>query len=149
MADKITCFSPAGVEYANNTKCPNSDSCCQTTEQCRPDRLCESNKDPDILVGALCANYPWTYATCATICTYGVLHCRSIPYHTNGRQSTTITTSRACASARTGATAATTRRPAAWTTRGSSSKSTAPRLGARMKLLLRPLPRRPRRQPGR
>ncbi|EGE83404.1 hypothetical protein RJZ56_003492 [Blastomyces dermatitidis] len=64
---KIVCFGSAGNQFGNNTKCPDSDSCCQTTEQCRPDRLCSSNNDPDTLIRAPCSVYPWN-GNCAKVC---------------------------------------------------------------------------------
>ncbi|OAX81989.1 hypothetical protein ACJ72_03665 [Emergomyces africanus] len=65
--DGIKCYGSKGNIFNNNTKCPNSDSCCQTVEQCRPDRLCLSNKDLDILVRAPCSVYPWSN-NCAKVC---------------------------------------------------------------------------------
>ncbi|KKZ62532.1 hypothetical protein EMCG_02938 [[Emmonsia] crescens] len=64
---KITCFSSKGRPLTNNEKCPDSDSCCQTAEQCRPDRLCVANKDKDVIVRAGCNTYPWS-DNCAKIC---------------------------------------------------------------------------------
>ena len=70
---KITCYSYTGVGYTNNTKCPQNDSCCQTAAQCRDDRLCVANGGEDgIYVRATCVNRPWTLATCAQICLYGM-----------------------------------------------------------------------------
>jgi hypothetical protein len=74
---KITCYSYQGAKYDNNTKCPDSDSCCQTEPQCRPDRLCSSNDNSQVLVRATCVNEPWTLSTCAKICLYGAL--RPVP----------------------------------------------------------------------
>ncbi|KAK2878233.1 hypothetical protein FQN49_001034 [Arthroderma sp. PD_2] len=68
--EKITCYSfDSNREYPNNVKCPNSDSCCETLEQCRPDRLCTSKDDPKTLIRAPCANKPWTNS-CAQVCLY-------------------------------------------------------------------------------
>ncbi|PGH18038.1 hypothetical protein AJ79_00664 [Helicocarpus griseus UAMH5409] len=64
---KITCYGPTGNQYKNNTQCPDSDSCCQTAEQCRPDRLCNANKDVDQIVRAGCKYYPWS-DNCAKVC---------------------------------------------------------------------------------
>ncbi|OJD28151.1 hypothetical protein ACJ73_00436 [Blastomyces percursus] len=64
---KVICFGSTGNQFGNNTKCPDSDSCCQTAEQCRPDRLCSSNSDPDTLIRAPCSVYPWN-GNCAKVC---------------------------------------------------------------------------------
>ncbi|KAG5296731.1 hypothetical protein I7I48_05646 [Histoplasma ohiense] len=64
---KIICYGSTGTRFGNNTKCPDSDSCCQTADQCRPDRLCVSNKDPDTLVRAPCSANPWN-DNCAKVC---------------------------------------------------------------------------------
>lgn len=69
--EKITCFSyDSKREYPDHVKCPNSDSCCETIEQCRPDRLCTSRDDPKTLIRAPCAYKPWTNS-CAQVCLYG------------------------------------------------------------------------------
>ncbi|KAF3481716.1 uncharacterized protein GIQ15_04475 [Arthroderma uncinatum] len=69
-AEKITCYSYEGNKaYPNNVKCPNSDSCCETVEQCRPDRLCTSKDDPKTLIRAPCVHRPWTNS-CAQVCLY-------------------------------------------------------------------------------
>ncbi|OJD15606.1 hypothetical protein AJ78_04159 [Emergomyces pasteurianus Ep9510] len=65
--DAIRCYGSTGNHFNNNTKCPDSDSCCNTAQQCRPDRLCVSDKDPDILVRAPCSVYPWSN-NCAKVC---------------------------------------------------------------------------------
>lgn len=67
---KIICYGSTGTRFGNNTKCPDSDSCCQTVEQCRPDRLCVSNKDSDTLVRAPCSANPWN-DNCAKVCIEG------------------------------------------------------------------------------
>ncbi|KAF3894331.1 hypothetical protein GTR04_3315 [Trichophyton interdigitale] len=68
--EKITCYSyDSKREYPNYVKCPDSDSCCETIEQCRPDRLCTSNEDPKTLIRAPCAYKPWTNS-CAQVCLY-------------------------------------------------------------------------------
>ncbi|KLJ09145.1 hypothetical protein EMPG_15443 [Blastomyces silverae] len=64
---KVVCFGFTGNDFGNNTKCPDSDSCCQTAEQCRPDRLCSANNDPDTLIRAPCSVYPWN-GKCAQVC---------------------------------------------------------------------------------
>ncbi|KGQ01834.1 hypothetical protein PAAG_11409 [Paracoccidioides lutzii Pb01] len=64
---KITCYDTTGSAFWNNTKCPDSDSCCQTVGQCRPDRLCTSNNDPNTLVRATCKYFPWSN-NCAKVC---------------------------------------------------------------------------------
>lgn len=69
--EKITCYSyDSKREYPNYVKCPDSDSCCETIEQCRPDRLCTSKEDPKTLIRAPCAYKPWTNS-CAQVCLYG------------------------------------------------------------------------------
>lgn len=72
-SDKITCYGiNSSHTYTNNTQCPGSDSCCQTAEQCRPDRLCTSNESDKVLVRAACSQNPWSSQACATICLYGL-----------------------------------------------------------------------------
>ncbi|KAI9697332.1 MAG: hypothetical protein M1820_007838 [Bogoriella megaspora] len=70
----ITCYGYSysqgdGVNFTDNSKCPNSDSCCGTTDTCLQNRLCK--KASGVLVRPSCANSPWTLNTCAQICLYG------------------------------------------------------------------------------
>ncbi|PGH04031.1 hypothetical protein GX51_03701 [Blastomyces parvus] len=64
---KIDCYGSGGNTFRNNTKCPDSDACCNTAAQCRPDRLCVADKDPNTLVRAPCSVFPWN-ADCPRIC---------------------------------------------------------------------------------
>lgn len=67
----ITCYSyTADIEYPHNTKCPNSDSCCSTAAQCRPDRLCVADNEPNVLLRPSCTQHSWLLQTCAQICLY-------------------------------------------------------------------------------
>ncbi|EEQ35257.1 conserved hypothetical protein [Microsporum canis CBS 113480] len=68
--ERITCYSyDSKREYPNHVKCPNSDSCCESIDQCRSDRLCTSKDDPKTLIRAPCAYKPWTNS-CAQVCLY-------------------------------------------------------------------------------
>lgn len=63
---KITCYGFEGREFKNNTQCPGSHICCQTSDGCDPNRFCRGNGQ--IIVPA-CSTYPWD--NCANICKYG------------------------------------------------------------------------------
>jgi len=70
MDDTITCYDYGGQAFPGNVKCPDSDSCCETTAQCRSDRLCTSNNSTAVLVRATCEDIPWSLQACAQICLY-------------------------------------------------------------------------------
>ena len=64
---KISCYSFDGVAFSNNTQCPGSRVCCQTSDLCDPNRFCLANNQ---IVVPTCSIFPWD-ETCANICQYG------------------------------------------------------------------------------
>jgi len=71
MNDTITCYDYGGQPFPGNLKCPDSDSCCETTSQCRSDCLCTSNNSTSVPVRATCADIPWSLQACVQVCLYG------------------------------------------------------------------------------
>ena len=67
---KITCCDFEGTPYNNNTQCSGSCVCCQTSDQCNPNRLCD---DPHgSLIRPTCSHFPRT--NCSPLCLLGKLH---------------------------------------------------------------------------
>lgn len=70
-----TCYYFDGHTNPNNTKCPNSNTCCGPKATCLSNRLCHNPNDPeDLWVRGPCAIDPskggWD-EDCAQICLYG------------------------------------------------------------------------------
>ncbi|KXX77955.1 hypothetical protein MMYC01_206787 [Madurella mycetomatis] len=66
----IDCFRFDGAVSPNNTKCPNSNTCCGPTATCLSNRLCHNvNDPPDTYVRGPCAVRGWD-DSCPQICTY-------------------------------------------------------------------------------
>ncbi|KAM0279203.1 hypothetical protein ACHAQH_004748 [Verticillium albo-atrum] len=71
QGNNITCYGVGGKEYANNYKCPGSNACCGSLDQCLPNRLCKSSGlSDDIFIRGPCSTDPYDEKECAKICVY-------------------------------------------------------------------------------